>query len=179
MRFGVALPSAYEGLGYPVGMVPDPRDLVALARAAERMGYAAVWVNDHLAVPAFPRAAPQAPHFHEALVTPGAIATATERVGIGTAVLAAPLRDAVPLARQAATLAGLLGGRFRLGLGAGAYRDELAAVRPGEMRARRLAGRAHRGAPTHPRRSVPALDRGPWRRRAGARRARGCGLAAG
>ena len=42
MKFSVALPTAYEGLGYPLGMLRRPSDLVRLARTAEHLGYDAV-----------------------------------------------------------------------------------------------------------------------------------------
>ena len=128
MRFSVALPTAYEGLGYPVGMVRDPSSLLRLARTAERLGFDGLWANDHLVTPAFLRG--ESPHFYEAMVTLASVAAVTQRLRLGTAVLALPLREPVLLARQAATLAALSGGRFVLGLGLGAYPEELAEIRP-------------------------------------------------
>ena len=46
MKFSVALPSAYEGLGYPIGMVRDPAVFARLARAAESLGYDARYAID-------------------------------------------------------------------------------------------------------------------------------------
>ena len=138
MKFSVALPSAYEGLGYPIGMVRDPGALALLARAAERLGYDGVWANDHLVTPRFLRgSADGPPAFYEPLVTLAHVAAVTTRIGIGTAVLALPLREPALLAKQAATLDALSGGRLILGVGLGAYPEELAAVRPDRAAARR------------------------------------------
>ncbi|MGV9770977.1 LLM class flavin-dependent oxidoreductase [Streptosporangium sp. NPDC003464] len=48
----------------------------------------------------------------------------TERIRVRPEVLLAPLRDPVPPAKQSATLDRLSGGRFTLGLGAGAREDD-------------------------------------------------------
>lgn len=138
MRFGVALPTAYEGLGYPIGLVRDATAFVRLARAAERLGFDAVWANDHL-VPPRSLAQGPAPNFYEPLVTLSHLAAATTRITLGTAVLALPLRDPLLVAKQAATLDALSGGRLVLGVGVGAYPAELAAVRPGRAPGRRGA----------------------------------------
>src|SRR5581483_5801962 len=68
--------------------------------------------------------------FYELLVTLAAIAGATERVRLGTAVLVLPLREPVTLAHQVATLDQLSGGRLVLGVGLGSYREEFEAVWP-------------------------------------------------
>jgi probable F420-dependent oxidoreductase len=130
VKFSVALPSAYEGLGYPIGMVRDPAAIARLARAAESFGYEAVWANDHLSTPRFLRGAGDRPLFYEPLVTLAHLAAVTERIGLGTAVLALPLRDPVLLAKQLATLDVLSRGRLVAGVGLGAYPEELADARP-------------------------------------------------
>jgi len=104
---------------------------VRLARAAESLGYDAVWANDHLLTPRFLRDDPEGPpHFYEPLITLAHVAAVTTRVRLGTAVLALPLRDPHLLAKQAATLDSLTGGRLMLGVGLGAYPEELAESRP-------------------------------------------------
>jgi len=137
MRFGVAVLNAYEGLGYPVGMVPDPSVLVRLGRTAERLGFDRVWANDHPVTPSFLR--DERPHHYDALATLSAVAGATRRIGLGTAVIALPLRDPVELAHQASSLDQLSGGRLVLGLGLGAYREEFVALRPDRAKERRGA----------------------------------------
>jgi alkanesulfonate monooxygenase SsuD/methylene tetrahydromethanopterin reductase-like flavin-dependent oxidoreductase (luciferase family) len=126
VKFSVALHNAYEGLGYPIGFAADPSMFVRLARTAESLGYDGVWANDHLVAPDFLRG--ETPHFYEPLVTLAHVAAVTERIRLGTAVVALPLREPLLLAKQVATLGALSGGRIVLGVGLGAYPEELAAV---------------------------------------------------
>jgi alkanesulfonate monooxygenase SsuD/methylene tetrahydromethanopterin reductase-like flavin-dependent oxidoreductase (luciferase family) len=60
---------------------------------------------------------------HEELVALAAAAGATRRIGLVTTVLIGPVREPVLLAKQAATLDSVSGGRFTLGLGVG-WRDD-------------------------------------------------------
>jgi probable F420-dependent oxidoreductase len=84
----------------------DARDFRDQCREAERRGFDAVYVPDHLGeVAPFP-----------ALV---AAAAATERLRLGTQVLNAPFWNPHLLAREVASVDFLTGGRLELGLGAG------------------------------------------------------------
>ena len=140
MKFSVALPTSYEGLGYPVGFVPDGSTFVRLARAAEALGYDGVWANDHLVTPRFLRDSPEgAPRFYDPLLVLAQIAGGTHRIRLGTAVIALPLRDPLALAKQVTTLDVLSDGRLTLGVGAGAYPEEFAAVHPERSAADRRA----------------------------------------
>ena len=92
-------------------------DLVETARAAERLGYATFLIRDHfVAEPFGHQLAPLA-----ALAT---VAAVTETLRIGTLVLDNDYRHPVVLAKEAATLDLLSGGRLELGLGAGWLRAE-------------------------------------------------------
>ncbi|MCA9797486.1 MAG: LLM class flavin-dependent oxidoreductase [Candidatus Eremiobacteraeota bacterium] len=64
---------------------------------------------------------------HEELIALAGAAAVTERIGLMTTVLLGPPRDPVLLAKQAATLDSLSGGRFSLGLGIGWRQDEFVA----------------------------------------------------
>ena len=88
-----------------------------LARGAEDAGAAAVWASDHLF---WRRPAP------ECLTSLAVAATATRRAVLGTCVLQLPLRSPAAVAKQAAALHALSGGRFVLGVGSGSHATEYA-----------------------------------------------------
>ncbi len=137
MRFSVQLPKCTEGLVNPIPFA-RPADFIRLAREAERLGYDAVWGNDHItAAPYVPTKWADPPNFYEVLVTLATVGAHTQRVRLGTAVLVLALRDPVLLAKQVATLDQLTGGRVILGVGIGAYREEFLAQWPRRASARR------------------------------------------
>jgi probable F420-dependent oxidoreductase len=137
MRFSVQLPTCTEGLVNPIPFAV-PADLIRLAQVAERLGYAAVWGNDHITAAPYVRTKwSDPPNFYEVLVTLATVGAHTRRVRLGTAVLVLPLRDPVLLAKQVATLDQMTGGRVILGVGIGAYREEFEAHWPRRASARR------------------------------------------
>ena len=137
MRFSVQLPTCTEGLVNPVPFA-RPEDFVRLAQAAERLGYDAVWGNDHITAAPYVRAKwSEPPNFYEVLITLAVVSAHTRRVQLGTAVMVLPLRDPVLLAKQVATLDQLSGGRVVLAVGLGAYREEFEAHWPRRSAARR------------------------------------------
>ena len=91
---------------------------VALARLSERAGLDLVTFQDH----------PYQPAFLDAWTLLSYVAASTERIKISGNVINLPLRPPVLLARQAASLDLLSGGRFELGLGAGAFWEAIEAM---------------------------------------------------
>jgi len=136
--YDTEIPTGREGLFVPAPFA-DGEGILETVEVAERLGYNAVWATDFLApMPTGPVPAGETPRWYEPLVTLAYAAARCPRIKLGTGVLMLPFRDPVILAKQAATLDQLSGGRLLLGLGLGAFRDEFEAVRP------RLA-KAHRG----------------------------------
>lgn len=121
----------------------QPETAVALAQRSEQLGYGLVTFQDH----------PYQPALLDAWTLLSWIAGRTEHIRLAANVLNLPLRPPAVLARAASSLDLLSGGRLDLALGAGAFRDAIAAMgRP------RLA----------PAQAVAALGeaidliRGPW-----------------
>ena len=109
MRFGIVLPNVAE--------LAERGALVRVAQAAEELGYHSLWTSDHLLIP--PDALGRRVDCLEALTTLAYLAPLTSRILLGTSVVVAPLRDPILLAKQAATVHQLSGGRLLLGLGVG------------------------------------------------------------
>ncbi|MGQ0570629.1 MAG: LLM class flavin-dependent oxidoreductase [Armatimonadota bacterium] len=130
MRFSAALPTCVEGLIYPVPYI-TPDKLIEVGLAAERLGYHSVWGNDHLHTQNYVWDEWHAvPNYYEPLISLAALASRTRTLKLGTSVIVMPMREPTLLAKQAATLDQLSGGRLMLGIGVGAYREEFEAVRP-------------------------------------------------
>lgn len=98
----------------PYGELADPKALVEVAVAAERAGWDAVFLWDHvLRRPGDPQEAA------DVWVAMAAIATATERIRIGPMVTPITRRRPIKLSRECTTLDQLSDGRLTLGLGLG------------------------------------------------------------
>ncbi len=140
MKFSVCLPTGFEGLMHPIPFV-RPEDFVRLGRKCEALGYHSVWGNDHVTTQRYVRELypDTPPAFYEVMITLAFIAAATTTLRVGTAVAMVPMRDPLWLAKEACTLDQLSGGRFMLGVGIGAYREEFEAWAP------HLASTARRG----------------------------------
>ncbi len=103
----------------------------ALARMAEDLGYDSLWAAEHMALPKPRRSTPPLdPDWPMAdpLVMLGHLAAFTSRVELCTGVLILPLRQPIQLAKEAATLDVLCGGRLVLGLGLGYLPEEFTAA---------------------------------------------------
>lgn len=98
----------------------DFATIEARARAAEEAGFDSVWFMDHLAPPMAPEL-----DVLEGWTVATAVAMRTERLRIGHLVLCNELRHPALLAKMAATLDVISGGRFDLGIGWGSVPEEL------------------------------------------------------
>ena len=101
--------------------------LLACARAAEAAGLDEIWVVDHVAIPP-DDAEGSGGRYLDPLATLAFLAGATERIGLGTAVLILPYRPALPTAKWVATIQELSVGRLLLGVGVGWMRPEFQAL---------------------------------------------------
>jgi alkanesulfonate monooxygenase SsuD/methylene tetrahydromethanopterin reductase-like flavin-dependent oxidoreductase (luciferase family) len=95
-----------------------PQHAVELAVAADRAGLDLVTLQDH----------PYQPAFHDTWTLLSYIAARTERVHLAPNVLNLPLRQPAVLARAAASLDLLSGGRVELGIGTGSFWDAIEAM---------------------------------------------------
>jgi alkanesulfonate monooxygenase SsuD/methylene tetrahydromethanopterin reductase-like flavin-dependent oxidoreductase (luciferase family) len=96
----------------------DPAGLVDQARRVERAGFDLIGIQDH----------PYQRRHLDTFSLLAGLATATERVGLFPDVANLPLRHPAMLAKAAASIDLLSGGRFELGLGAGAFWDAVVAM---------------------------------------------------
>ncbi|MGW0514325.1 TIGR03571 family LLM class oxidoreductase [Streptomyces olivaceoviridis] len=107
---------ADRAAGRPFG-VPDLTRHAELARLADTLGFAALWVRD---VPLYdPEQFGDAGSVFEAFTHLGHLAAVTERAVLGTGAIVLPLRQPLLVAKAAATVDVLSGGRFVLGLASG------------------------------------------------------------
>jgi probable F420-dependent oxidoreductase len=114
VHLGVILPN--------YGADATPAAVRRVAELAEELGFDSVWTTEHIIVG--PEAVDPYGRVYDPLVTLGWIAGWTERVGLGTSIVLAPLHNPMHLAKQAATLQELSGSRVTLGVGMGWHRDE-------------------------------------------------------
>lgn len=108
MKVGVQLPEVEREVRWS--------ELLEIARAAEAAGFDSIWVGDHMLYrgDARPERGPW-----DAWTTLAALAASTERVRLGPLVAATAFHPPGLIARMAATIDEISGGRFVLGLGTG------------------------------------------------------------
>jgi Coenzyme F420-dependent N5,N10-methylene tetrahydromethanopterin reductase and related flavin-dependent oxidoreductases len=106
MDVGIGLPNAVPGL--------DGRLVMDWARSAEERGFSTLVTIDRVLFPNY-----------ESLIVLAAAAAVTERIRLMTDILISPLRNNTPvLAKQAASLDNISGGRLVLGLAPGVRDDD-------------------------------------------------------
>ncbi|WP_433555781.1 LLM class flavin-dependent oxidoreductase [Pseudonocardia xinjiangensis] len=107
------------GVRIPSADAPDPAELRAFVQRAEALGFESIWVGDHV-------------FHHTDVLQPldllSWVAGQTHRVRLGTAVVLAAYLHPVHLAKSAATVDRLSGGRLVLGVALGGTPDEFASL---------------------------------------------------
>jgi probable F420-dependent oxidoreductase len=117
MQFGVIFPQTEIG--------DDPSGVRDYAQAAEEIGYAHILAYDHVLGADPNRGGPwPGPYtdkhpFHEVFVLYGFLAGLTRTIVLATGILILPQRQTALVAKQAAAIDVLSGGRLRLGIGIG------------------------------------------------------------
>jgi probable F420-dependent oxidoreductase len=114
MKFGLILPT-----NLPQASREGIREAALLA---EELGYDSIWTTDHIMM----NRAAQVPYhtIFEALSTLAWLAGLTSRVKLGVSILVLTQRNPVLVAKEAATIDRLSGGRLVLGVGAGWHQAE-------------------------------------------------------
>ena len=116
------------GIGAPVsGAWATPGNVARFAQLGESLGYESLWTFQRLLVPAGSRLGPVYRSVLDPIVTLSFAAAITSRIRLGVAVVNHPFSSPLLMAKQAATLDVLSGGRLDLGLGSGWMREEFTA----------------------------------------------------
>ncbi|MFH0177297.1 LLM class F420-dependent oxidoreductase [Streptomyces cacaoi] len=125
LDYGIQLPVQSQSTLYAEPWEADagPADLVEVARAADRAGFAYVAACDHVAIP-HRLAEAMSTVWYDPVATLAHLAAVTERVRLLAHVAVVGLRHPLLTAKQYATLDHLSGGRLILGVGAGHVREE-------------------------------------------------------
>lgn len=125
LSYGIQLPVQSQSTIYaePWEAAAGPEDLLAIARAADRAGFAYLASCDHVAIPRR-LASAMSTVWYDPVATLAFLAAATERIRLLTHVAVTGLRHPLLSAKQYATLDHLSGGRLILGVGAGHVREE-------------------------------------------------------
>jgi probable F420-dependent oxidoreductase len=132
VEFGISLPGR--------GPLAKPDQVLTIAAKADALGYASIFVTDHVVLPAsmarsvYPYSATgqlpggAAQDYLEPLAMLGCLSRVTKRARLGTSVLVIPYRHPLVTAKILATIDQLSGGRVILGAGVGWLREEFEAL---------------------------------------------------
>jgi probable F420-dependent oxidoreductase len=120
-RFGIIPPIVTTGQRPAWESEAGVGELVTVAQAADRLGYAYFTCSDHVAVPP---GLFRGERFYDPLATFSYLAALTQRIRFVPYVLVLPFHHPLELAKRYGTLDLLSGGRLTLGLGVGNLRDE-------------------------------------------------------
>jgi alkanesulfonate monooxygenase SsuD/methylene tetrahydromethanopterin reductase-like flavin-dependent oxidoreductase (luciferase family) len=112
-KIGVQLPEVERFVPWP--------ELIAMAQTAETVGFDSIWLGDHLLYD-LPDGSVRGPW--EVFTSLAALSAVTSRVQLGSLVASLGFHEPAMLAKMAATVDGISGGRLILGVGAGWNRRE-------------------------------------------------------
>lgn len=122
-----------------IGSGADPSVIVATARAAEKQGFATLWCGEHVVMvdeptSRYPYAADGVMAVHpdadwlDPMIALTYAAAVTSTIRVATGILLLPEHNPVIIAKQAASLDRLSGGRLTVGVGVGWSADEFEAL---------------------------------------------------
>ncbi len=98
------------------GSIPTMRNHLIRARRAERLGFAALWIRD---IPLYDPSFGDVGQIYDPWVYLGHLARHTRRIALATGSIVLPLRHPLHVAKAAASVDQLSGGRFVLGIASG------------------------------------------------------------
>src|SRR6185295_5426147 len=129
MRFGLSMPIVQQipGRVQPWEVTAGAAEMVAVARAAERLGFSHLSACDHVAIPET-YVPSTGSVWYDTAVTLSFLAAVTTRVRLLSHVVVLPYRHPLAVAKAFATLDQLSGGRVILGVGAGHLKPEFRAL---------------------------------------------------
>ena len=120
MKLGICIPNHWG--------VEDVRSIFSLATRAEELGFDSIWVSEHVFNAGHVHQRLGGRPYYDPLAILSYVAAITTRIGLGTSVLVLPYHNPIRLAKTAATLDVMSGGRLILGVGVGALEQELNAL---------------------------------------------------